>query len=278
MGSWELKSFRVLHFLFIRNRLQPPWTSLSWKAQVQTVPNQGREGIQRQERNSQETTSQLWDSVLILPQGIHIKTSLSSSAKLKSPNSVEFSSVGQSCPTLCDPMNRSTPGLPVHHHLLEFTDSRPSSQWCHPAISSSVVPFFSCPQSLPASESFPMSSVVSNTLRPMDCIMPGFPVLHYLQEFVQTHIHWVSDATQPSHLLLPPSPPAFNLSQHQAVFQWVSSSHQVAKVLELQLQHQSFQRIFRVDFLQDWLVGSPCCLMDSQESSPAPQYESIKST
>ena len=77
--------------------------------------------------------------------------------------SVQFSSVPQSCPTLCDPMNRSTPGLPVHHQLSEFTQthSRPSSRWCHPAISSSVVPFSSCPQSLPASESFPMSQLFS---------------------------------------------------------------------------------------------------------------------
>ena len=71
---------------------------------------------------------------------------------------VQFSSVAQSCPTLCDSMNRSTPGLPVHHHLPEFTQTpRPSSPWCHPAISSSVVPFSFCPQSLPASQSFPMS-------------------------------------------------------------------------------------------------------------------------
>ena len=75
--------------------------------------------------------------------------------------SVQFSSVAQSCPTLCDPMNRSTPGLPVHHQLPPrvHSDSRPSSQWCHPAISSSVIPFSSCPQSLPASESFPMSQL-----------------------------------------------------------------------------------------------------------------------
>ena len=84
---------------------------------------------------------------------------------------------------------------------------------------------------------------------PMDCSMPGFPVLHYLPEFAQTHVHWVSDAIQPSHPLLPPSPPPFNLSQHQGLFQWVSSLHQVAKVLELQLQHQSFQWIFRVDLI-----------------------------
>ena len=71
--------------------------------------------------------------------------------------SVQFGSVTQSCSTLCDPMNHSTPGLPVLHHLLEFTDSCPSTPWCHPAISFSVVPFSSCPQSLPASESFPVS-------------------------------------------------------------------------------------------------------------------------
>ena len=73
---------------------------------------------------------------------------------------IHFSSVTQLCPTLCDPINHSTPCLPVHHQLQEFTQTqRPSSQWCHPAISSSVVPFSSCPQSLPASKSFPMSQV-----------------------------------------------------------------------------------------------------------------------
>ena len=100
----------------------------------------------------------------------------------------QFSSVVQSCPTLCDPMDCRTPGLPVHHQLLEFT---------------------------------------------------------------QTHVHWVSDAIQPSHPRSSPSPPTFNLSQHQGLFQWVSSLHQMAEVLELQFQHQSFQWIFRIDFLQD---------------------------
>ena len=97
----------------------------------------------------------------------------------KQPNCFpQFSSVAQSCPTLCDPMDRSMPKLPVHHQLLEFT---------------------------------------------------------------QTHVHWVTDAIQPSHSLLSPSPPAFNLSKHQVLFKWVSSLHQVAKVLEFELQHQSFQ-------------------------------------
>ena len=76
--------------------------------------------------------------------------------------------------------------------------------------------------------------------KPMDCSTPGFPVHHQLPELAQTHVHWVGEAIQPSHPLSSPSPLAFNLSQHQGLFQWVSSSHQVAKVLEFQLQHQSF--------------------------------------
>ena len=98
---------------------------------------------------------------------------------------LQFSSV-QSCLTLCDSMSYSTPGLPVHHQHLEFT---------------------------------------------------------------QTHVHWVVDAIQPSHPLSSPSPPAFNFSRRQALFKWVRSSHQVAKVLEFQQQHYSFQWIFRADFL-----------------------------
>ena len=100
--------------------------------------------------------------------------------------SVQFSSVTQLCPTLCDPMNRSTPGLPVHHQLPEFT---------------------------------------------------------------QTHVHRVGDAIQPSHPLSSPSPPDPNPSQSQGLFQWANSSHEVAKVLEFQLQHQSFQWTPRTDLL-----------------------------
>ena len=89
---------------------------------------------------------------------------------------------------------------------------------------------------------------------PMDCSMPGLPVCHQLPEFTQTHGHWAVYTIKPSCPLSSLSPPAFNLSQHQGLFQWVSSSHQVAKVLECQLQHQSFQWIFRTDFLgMDWL-------------------------
>ena len=84
--------------------------------------------------------------------------------------------------------------------------------------------------------------------------MPGFPVHHQLPELAQTHVHRVSDAIQPSHPLLSPSPLAFNLLQHQGLFQWVSSLHQVAKVLKFQLEQQSFQWIFRViSFTIDWL-------------------------
>ena len=89
---------------------------------------------------------------------------------------------------------------------------------------------------------------------PRDWSTPGFPVHQQLPELARTHVHRVSDAIQSSHPLSSPSPPAFNLSQHQGLFKWVSSSHQVAKVLEFQLQHQSFQWIFMIDFLYDWLV------------------------
>ena len=95
-------------------------------------------------------------------------------------------------------------------------------------------------------------SVVQSCLSlcdPLHCNTPGFPVHHRLLEFSQAHVHWVSNAIQPSHPLLSPSPPAFSLSQHQSLFQWVGSSHWIAKVLELQLRHQSFQWICRVDFL-----------------------------
>ena len=101
-------------------------------------------------------------------------------------SSVQFCSVAQSCLTLCDPMNPSTPGLPVHPQLPEFT---------------------------------------------------------------QTHVHRVHDAIQPSHPLSSPSPPAPNPSQHQSLIQWINSSHEVAKVLEFQLQHHSFQRNPRADLL-----------------------------
>ena len=83
---------------------------------------------------------------------------------------------------------------------------------------------------------------------PMDCTMPGLLVHHQLPEFIQTHVRWVGDTIQSSHPLSSPSPSAFNLSHHQGLFKWVTS-HQVAKVLEFQLQHQSSQWTFRTDLL-----------------------------
>ena len=97
----------------------------------------------------------------------------------------------------------------------------------------------------------------------MNCSMPGFPALQYLPQFAQTHIHWVSDAIQQSHPLSPPSPLGFNLSQYQGLFQWVSSLHQVAKVLELQLQHQSFQWRIRTDFLSFYSCLTPFAVVQS---------------
>ena len=108
----------------------------------------------------------------------------------------------------------------------------------------------------------------------MNCSTSGLPVHHQLPEFTQTHVHQVSDGIQPSHPLLFPSP-APNPSQHQSLFQWDNSSHEVAKVLQFQLQHHSLQRNPRADLLQNGLVGSPYSPRDSQESSPTPQFKSI---
>ena len=111
----------------------------------------------------------------------------------------------------------------------------------------------------------------------MNRSMPGLPVHHQLPEFTQTHVYRVSDAIHPSHPLSSPSPLAPNPSQHQSLFQWVNSLPSVAKVLEFQLQHHSFQRTPRADLLQNGLVGSPCSPGDSQETSPTPQFKDINS-
>ena len=105
---------------------------------------------------------------------------------------------------------------------------------------------------------------------PVDCRTPGFPVVHHLPLFVQTHIHWV-DAIQPSHPFLPPFLPP--LTQHQGLFQWVGSSQRVARVLELQLQHQAFQWIFRVDFLYDWVVWFSKGLSGVFSITPAQKHQ-----
>ena len=109
---------------------------------------------------------------------------------------------------------------------------------------------------------------------PMDCSMPGFPILHHLPELAKTYAHWVGDIIRPSHPLSP-SPPAFNLSHLQGLFYWVSSLHEVAKVLEH--QHQSFQWVIQNWFPLGLMVGSPCSPRDSQESFSTPQFKSINS-
>ena len=121
-------------------------------------------------------------------------------------------------------------------------------------------------------------SVMSDSLWPMNCSTPGLPVHYQLPESTQTHVLWVGDVIQPSHPLSSPFPPALNLSQHQGLFKWVSSSHQVATVLEFQLQHQSLQWTPRTDLLKDGLVGPSCSPRYSQESSPTPQFKSINSS
>ena len=120
--------------------------------------------------------------------------------------------------------------------------------------------------------------VMSDSLQPMDSNIPGFSVPHHLPKFARVHVHCIGDAIQPSHPLTPSSPSALNFSQHQGLFQWVSCSQQMTKILEFQLQHQSFQQEFRVDFPKDQLVWCPCCPKDSPESSLVPQFEGINSS
>ena len=131
------------------------------------------------------------------------------------------------------------------------------------------------PRHLPWSHWSVQLSPVAQSCPTLNRSMPGLPVHHQLPESTQTHVHRVGDAIQPSHPLSFPSPPTLNLSQHQSLFKWVSSSHQVAKVLEFQLQHQSYQWTSRTDLLQNGLVGSLCSPRDSQESSPTSQFKRI---
>ena len=132
------------------------------------------------------SSSQIYIKILILKNFNKLDLMVRNSKAVIPSLKFQISSVAQSCPTLCDPMDCSTLGFPVHHQLLELT---------------------------------------------------------------QTHVHGVGNAIQPSHPLLPPSPSAFNLSRHQGLFQWVSSSIQVAKLLQVQPQSQPFQWIFKTDFL-----------------------------
>ena len=135
--------------------------------------------------------------------------------------------------------------------------SLPNS-WCSGQTSFQPFSIPCFPLSTAPSVSQSVSSVAHSCptfFDPMDYSTPGLAVHHQLPEFTQTHVHWIGDAIRPSHPLSCPSP-TFNLSQHQGLLKWISSSHQVAKELEFQLQHQSFQWICRIDFLQDGLVGS----------------------
>ena len=128
------------------------------------------------------------------------------------------------------------------------SNSYPLCQWRHPAIPSSVTPFSSCPYQLQFSS---VAQSCPTLCDPMNRSTPGLPVHHQLPESTQTHVHRVGDAIQLSHPLSSPSPPALILSQnqHQSLFQWVNSLHEVAKVLEFQLQHQSFQWTPKTDLL-----------------------------
>ena len=121
-------------------------------------------------------------------------------------------------------------------------------------------------------------SVMSDSLPPHESQHARPPCPSPTPGVYPTHVHQVGDAIQPSHHLLSPSPPAPNPSQHQSLFQRVNSSHEVAKVLEFQLQHHSCQRNPRADLLQNGLVGSPCSPRDSQESAPTPRFKSINSS
>ena len=123
---------------------------------------------------------------------------------------------------------------------------------------------------------FPVTWWFLTLCDPKDCSTRGLPVPHHHPKFAWVHVHCISDAVQPSHPLTPSSPFVLNLSQHQGFFQWVGCSHQMTKILELHLQLQSFQ-VFRVDLPWDWMVWSPCCLWDFQESSPVPQFKGINS-
>ena len=119
---------------------------------------------------------------------------------------------------------------------------------------------------------------MSGSLRPHGLQHARLPCPTPTPRACSNHVQWIGDAIQPSHLLSSPSPPAFNLAQQQGLLQGVSSSHQVAKLLEFQLQHQPFQWTLRTDLLYDGLVGSPCSPRYSQESSPTLRFKSINSS
>ena len=177
--SWTIKKAKGLMFLNCGVG-EDSWVSLGLQGD-QTSPSKGNQSwIFIGKADAEAEASIFWPPNVKNKMGKtrDLSRKIRDTNRIFHASSVQFSSVAQSCPTLCDPS--------------------------------------------------------------MDCSMLGFPSLHSLREFAQAYVHWVSDAIQPSHSLLSPSPPAPNLSQHQGLLQWVSSSHQVAKVLKFQLQHQSF--------------------------------------
>ena len=151
----------------------------------------------------------------------------------------------------CSPSGSSVLGI-LQARILEWVAisfSRGSSQPKNQARVSFIARQILCYWATNISPCCSVTHSCPTLCNPMDCSTLGFPVHHQLPELTQTHVHQVSDVIQPSHPLSSPFPPALNPSQHQGLFHWVSSSHQVAKVLEFQLQNQSFQWIFRTDFL-----------------------------
>ena len=169
-----------------------------------------------------------------------------------------FSCVQLWDPMDCCPPDSSLPGilqariLELGCHALLQGIFRPRDQICISCSSCTAGRFFTTEPWGKPNVIYVQCSVAQScpTLcDPMTHSTLGLPVHHQLPEFTQTHVHWVGDVIQPSHPLSSPSPPALNPSQHQALFQWVNSSHQVAKVLEFQLQHQSFQWTPRTDLL-----------------------------
>ena len=159
---------------------------------------------------------------------------------------VQFS--GSVRPTLCDTMNYSTRGLPIHHQLLESTQTHANGNQKKAGVAILI------PDKMDVKTKTVIRDKEGHSVQLLSHVQlfvtPWTAARHHqLLESTQTHVHWVGDAMQPSHPLSSPSPPALNLSQHHGLFKWVSSSHEVAKILEFHLQHQSFQWTPRTNLL-----------------------------
>ena len=175
-------------------------------------------------------------------------------------------------------MNCSTPSLPIHQHLPELTQTH--AHWVGDAIQPAHPLSFPSPPALKLSQhQFSTINFLTHVqffATPWTAAHQASPsIINSQSLFNSGALSWRCHLTISSSVI--PPPPAFNCSQHQGLFQWVSYSHQVAKVLEFQFQHQSFRWIFRTDFLQDGLVWYPFSPRDSQESSSKQQFKSINS-